>query len=42
MSHMMNKLSIKHRGMSLVELMIAMLVGLFLTAGIFTMFNMSS
>jgi len=42
MKHMMNKFSIKHRGMSLVELMIAMLVGLFLTAGLFTMFNMSS
>lgn len=29
-------------GMSLVELMVAMVIGLFLTAGVFTMFNMSS
>ncbi|MCL1141470.1 PilW family protein [Shewanella gaetbuli] len=29
-------------GMSLVELMVAMLIGLFLTAGVFTMFSMSS
>lgn len=28
--------------MSLVELMVAMVIGLFLTAGVFTMFNMSS
>jgi type IV pilus assembly protein PilW len=32
----------KHSGMSLVELMVAMLISLFLTAGLFTMFNMSS
>ncbi|QDF66361.1 prepilin-type N-terminal cleavage/methylation domain-containing protein [Shewanella sp. SNU WT4] len=30
------------RGMSLVELMIAMVIGLFLTVGVFTMFSMSS
>lgn len=30
------------RGMSLVELMVAMVIGLFLTAGVFTMFSMSS
>ena len=30
------------RGMSLVELMVAMLISLFLTAGLFTMFSMSS
>lgn len=29
-------------GMSLVELMVAMVIGLFLTAGVFTMFSMSS
>ncbi|MGI2168974.1 PilW family protein [Shewanella sp. MF05960] len=39
---MMNKLSIKNKGMSLVELMIAMLISLFLTAGLFTLFSMSS
>uniref|UniRef100_Q0HS87 Prepilin-type cleavage/methylation-like protein n=1 Tax=Shewanella sp. (strain MR-7) TaxID=60481 RepID=Q0HS87_SHESR len=30
------------RGLSLVELMVAMVIGLFLTAGVFTMFSMSS
>lgn len=30
------------KGMSLVELMVAMLIGLFLTLGLFSMFNMSS
>ncbi|MBB1438825.1 prepilin-type N-terminal cleavage/methylation domain-containing protein, partial [Shewanella sp. SG41-4] len=29
-------------GMSLVELMVAMVISLFLSAGIFTMFSMSS
>lgn len=38
----MIKVSIKQQGMSLVELMVAMLISLFLTAGIFTMFSMSS
>ncbi|MFB2651933.1 PilW family protein [Shewanella seohaensis] len=32
----------KQAGMSLVELMVAMVIGLFLTAGVFTMFSMSS
>ncbi|NCO72258.1 MULTISPECIES: PilW family protein [Shewanella] len=32
----------KQRGLSLVELMVAMLISLFLTAGLFTMFSMSS
>tara|TARA_R110002051_G_scaffold325728_1_gene430557 strand:+ start:2334 stop:3299 length:966 start_codon:yes stop_codon:yes gene_type:complete len=32
----------RQQGMSLVELMVAMLISLFLTAGLFTMFNMSS
>lgn len=30
------------KGMSLVEIMVAMVIGLFLTLGVFTMFNMSS
>lgn len=42
MRHIMNKFNLKNKGMSLVELMIAMLIGLFLTAGLFTLFNMSS
>ncbi|QBF83961.1 prepilin-type N-terminal cleavage/methylation domain-containing protein [Shewanella maritima] len=33
---------IHQRGMSLVELMVAMVISLFLSAGLFTMFNMSS
>ena len=32
----------RQQGMSLVELMVAMLISLFLTAGLFTMFSMSS
>lgn len=32
----------RQTGMSLVELMVAMVIGLFLTAGVFTMFSMSS
>lgn len=32
----------RQNGMSLVELMVAMVIGLFLTAGVFTMFSMSS
>ncbi len=32
----------KQKGLSLVELMVAMVIALFLTAGIFTMFSMSS
>jgi type IV pilus assembly protein PilW len=32
----------EQQGMSLVELMVAMLISLFLTAGLFTMFSMSS
>ncbi|WP_282109472.1 PilW family protein [Shewanella algicola] len=38
----MIKVSKQQQGMSLVELMVAMLISLFLTAGIFTMFSMSS
>tara|TARA_R110000796_G_scaffold23046_8_gene66244 strand:- start:2720 stop:3685 length:966 start_codon:yes stop_codon:yes gene_type:complete len=38
----MMKKFINQRGMSLVELMVAMLISLFLTAGLFTMFSMSS
>ena len=38
---MMNSIE-KQQGMSLVELMVAMLISLFLTAGLFTMFSMSS
>jgi type IV pilus assembly protein PilW len=36
------KLKVSQSGMSLVELMVAMVIGLFLTAGVFTMFSMSS
>ncbi len=32
----------QQKGLSLVELMVAMVIGLFLTAGVFTMFSMSS
>jgi type IV pilus assembly protein PilW len=39
---MMIKKQKNQLGMSLVELMVAMLISLFLTAGLFTMFNMSS
>jgi type IV pilus assembly protein PilW len=39
---MMIKKQKNQRGMSLVELMVAMLISLFLTAGLFTMFSMSS
>ena len=35
-------LKLHQTGMSLVELMVAMVIGLFLTAGVFTMFSMSS
>lgn len=38
----MMKSSLKTKGMSLIELMIAMLISLFLTAGLFTLFTMSS
>jgi len=38
----MMKKQTKQRGLSLVELMVAMLISLFLTAGLFTMFSMSS
>ncbi|ABV35810.1 prepilin-type cleavage/methylation-like protein [Shewanella sediminis HAW-EB3] len=42
----MNKLAISmtkfQKGMSLVELMVALVIGLFLSAGVFTMFSMSS
>ncbi|MGL4895620.1 MAG: PilW family protein [Shewanella sp.] len=35
-------LTVHQHGLSLVELMVAMVIGLFLTAGVFTMFSMSS
>ncbi|GIU51635.1 PilW family protein [Shewanella sp. KT0246] len=37
-----NKINNKQSGMSLVELMVALVISLFLSAGIFTMFSMSS
>ncbi|MEZ9539045.1 PilW family protein [Shewanella sp. 10N.286.51.B8] len=37
-----NILNLSQKGMSLVELMIAMVISLFLTLGVFTMFSMSS
>jgi type IV pilus assembly protein PilW len=42
MVYMANNLKASQSGMSLVELMVAMVIGLFLTAGVFTMFSMSS
>ncbi|MGL5391975.1 MAG: PilW family protein [Shewanella sp.] len=43
MRHMpIKSLTAYQHGLSLVELMVAMVIGLFLTAGVFTMFSMSS
>ncbi|WP_028762790.1 PilW family protein [Shewanella colwelliana] len=42
MKYMAKNLKTFQSGMSLVELMVAMVIGLFLTAGVFTMFSMSS
>ncbi|WP_102531407.1 PilW family protein [Shewanella sp. 10N.286.52.B9] len=39
---MNSKYLLKQKGMSLVELMVAMLISLFISAGLFSMFNMSS
>ncbi|WP_394129755.1 PilW family protein [Shewanella maritima] len=39
---MIKKLKTLQSGMSLVELMVALVIGLFLTAGVFSMFSMSS
>ncbi|QYK00599.1 PilW family protein [Shewanella psychrotolerans] len=42
MKNITKNLKLYQTGMSLVELMVAMVIGLFLTAGVFTMFSMSS
>lgn len=42
MKYITKNLTFNQSGFSLVELMVAMVIGLFLTAGVFTMFNMSS
>ncbi|MCG9695991.1 PilW family protein [Shewanella sp. Isolate11] len=42
MKFTMHRLTKSQSGMSLVELMVAMVIALFLTAGVFTMFSMSS